>query len=170
MTRNVKRIARSGLPVTGAALALACAIAAAGTRAEEEAVFSPPVVKTHGQTERNACWRDGHFISEDGDIVIGEPRRCSRQKPRAKPRRAHATGRVRVITKIPAEYVEANLRSGRRDVYMETLPVGDSMRRWQFYLPATIARRSQLKLLVAYENGSARFTMPLRRHRHKRSG
>ncbi len=124
-----------------------------------------PVIKSHGQAERHACFRGAEQRS-DGAGAIFDPAPCRLQTPRPERLPVHRGGRVLVRTPEPAERVMARVRSRTGPRTVEAHRIEGSERRWGFRMPR-FRNRSRLGITILYGDGHTSWSLPLKRHRHR---
>jgi hypothetical protein len=120
-----------------------------------------PVVKSHGVTERHACFRGG----SESDGALYDPAPCTLQKPRPRALPVHRGGRVSIRTPEAADRLKVVVRSRRGTSTFGAHRVEMSDRRWRFRMPR-FRNRSKLRFTIFYSDGQTSWSLPLKRHRH----
>jgi hypothetical protein len=133
------------------------------TAAASAFTLEQPVVASHGERERHACFRGG--IESGDDVAIYDPAPCADQKPRPKPLPVHRRGRVSIRTPEAAERVKVTVRSRRGPTILDAHRVEMSDRRWRFRMPR-FRNHSKLRITIFYGDGQTSWSLPLERHRH----
>lgn len=123
-----------------------------------------PVVKSHGKTERHACFRGGYEQSGDA-FTVYDPAPCKAQRPRPDPLPVHRAGGVAIRTAERAERLRITVRSRAGERSFEAAPRDDSGRRWSFRMPR-FKDGGDLGVRIVYADGEASWSLPLKRHRH----
>lgn len=124
-----------------------------------------PVVRSHGKTERDACFRGGVQTFDDATQTFS-PTPCKAQMPQPEGLPVHRAGRVTIRTAEGAERLQVAVRSRGGTRSFEADPRDDSGRRWSFRMPR-FKNGSDLAITIDYADGNTSWTLPLKRHRHE---
>jgi hypothetical protein len=148
----------------GAFIAALGVFALSGGTTAEAFTLEPPTVRSHGVTERHACFRGG--VEQDGNVVtVIDPAPCKLQRPRPNPLPVHREGRVHIRTAEQAERVTVTVRSRAGERVLQAHAVDGDHRRWRIRMPR-FRDRSKLGITIVYPDGDASWSLPVKRHRH----